>query len=678
MQTALERLHKLFTNAPTLGSLINPADVPLAERMFSADYEEVAPLLQKALARERDDPAAAVLGAAAEGVAKAAKLLAGQYTLVATNVPYLGLRLQVAMLQDFVIRHHGGAKHNLGTAFVERCLSFCTGAGSVALVTPQNWLFQSNYEELRRALLSDRSWDLVARLGTGAFETISGAVVNVALCIITNSRPFASQCHFSGIDASEANKPLGKSELLCHGSVRLLNQTIQTLNPEARITLEQMHQSDLLEKYVIAQQGIKTGDDDRWRRCFWELAGLGHDWRFYQSTVSSTQPHGGREQIIDWSHQGLGMVCPRLNNQAVGKLGVAVKQIGELPATLYTGELYDSNVAPLVPRNKTHLPALWAFCSSPEYNRLVRQIDKGWKVSNGPLTKVPFDLEFWQAVADAAGPLPEPYSNDPTQWLFPGHPVDTTEPLQVAVARLLGYRWPQQADDNLAAFADADGIVCLPAVAGEAPAAERLRSLLAVAYGDAWSAAAQERLLASVGFTGKTLEDWLVDGFFSQHCRLFHNRPFIWHVWDGRKDGFAALVNYHKLDRARLEKLTYTYLGAWIGRQRDEQGAGIGGADGRLVEALKLQKKLVAILDGEPPYDIYVRWKPLAEQPIGWAPDLNDGVRLNIRPFVTAGVLRSKFTINWKVDRGTNPDGSARINDRHLTRAEKLAARQSH
>ena len=63
--------------------------MPLNERMFSADYEEVAPLLERALARERDDPAAAVLGAAAEGVAKAAKLLAGQYTLVATNVPYL-------------------------------------------------------------------------------------------------------------------------------------------------------------------------------------------------------------------------------------------------------------------------------------------------------------------------------------------------------------------------------------------------------------------------------------------------------------------------------------------------------------------------------------------------------------------------------------------------------------
>ena len=54
------------------------------------------------------------------------------------------------------------------------------------------------------------------------------------------------------------------------------------------------------------------------------------------------------------------------------------------------------------------------------------------------------------------------------------------------------------------------------------------------------------------------------------------------------------------------------------------------------------------------------------------------GQGFNIRPFVTAGVLRSRFTIHWKVDRGTNPDGSERVNDRHFTRAEKVVARQSH
>jgi len=52
-------------------------------------------------------------------------------------------------------------------------------------------------------------------------------------------------------------------------------------------------------------------------------------------------------------------------------------------------------------------------------------------------------------------------------------------------------------------------------------------------------------------------------------------------------------------------------------------------------EALKA--KLQLILEGEVPYDIFVRWKSLAEQPVGWNSYVNDGVRLNIRPFVTDG-----------------------------------------
>jgi hypothetical protein len=44
-----------------------------------------------------------------------------------------------------------------------------------------------------------------------------------------------------------------------------------------------------------------------------------------------------------------------------------------------------------------------------------------------------------------------------------------------------------------------------------------------------------------------------------------------------------------------------------------------------------------------------------AEQFIGWNPDLNDGVRLNIRPFMTAGILRKNPNIKWIKDRGTEP-----------------------
>ena len=42
---------------------------------------------------------------------------------------------------------------------------------------------------------------------------------------------------------------------------------------------------------------------------------------------------------------------------------------------------------------------------------------------------------------------------------------------------------------------------------------------------------------------------------------------------------------------------------------------------------------------------------------------------------MTAGILRAKVNVKWDKDRGTDPDGSERINDRHLTLAEKRAAR---
>jgi hypothetical protein len=269
--------------------------------------------------------------------------------------------------------------------------------------------------------------------------------------------------------------------------------------------------------------------------------------------------------------------------------------------------------------------------------------------------------------------LPEPHSDDPTQWLFKGTIAGSEAPLQVAVARLLGYRWPDQEPDDLDAFADTDGLAPLVSVSGERPGAERLRALLTQAYGDAWSPALLERLLAEAGSPGKTLDAWLRDDFFAQHVKLFAQRPFIWHVWDGRRDGFSVLCHYHRLDRAKLERLTYTLLGDWIERER---AAGEEpGAEARLSAAIKLQEQLALIIEGEAPHDIYVRWKTLAEQPLGWEPDLDDGVRLNIRPFVTANVLRSRVNVKWDKDRGKNPDGSERINDLHPTLAEKRAAR---
>jgi hypothetical protein len=265
----------------------------------------------------------------------------------------------------------------------------------------------------------------------------------------------------------------------------------------------------------------------------------------------------------------------------------------------------------------------------------VRRIDQSLKVTNNTLVKIPFEAARWRRVAAENYPngLPEPDSNDPTQWLFNARLPDSIVPLQVGLARLLGYRWPRQTgesisgappviEDGLQKFVDEDGIACIPSIRGEPPASERLRTMLTAAYGEAWKPTKLDELLGAVGYAGSNLEDWLRNGFFDQHSKFFHHRPFIWQIWDGRKDGFSALVNYHKLDHKLLNKLTYTYLGDWIKKQKEAVGNQESGADDRLLKAQQLQDKLKLILEGVPPYDIFIRWKPLEQQPIGWNPDL--------------------------------------------------------
>ena len=134
--------------------------------------------------------------------------------------------------------------------------------------------------------------------------------------------------------------------------------------------------------------------------------------------------------------------------EAWGRKGVIVSQMGDLFATLYTGEHFDSNAAAIVPAREADLGAIWAFISSPLYRQAVRAIDNNVAVTNRTLAKVPFDVDRWRKVAEEAGPLPEPWSDDPTQWLFEGRPEVSTAPLQVAVARLVGYRWPEQAESR--------------------------------------------------------------------------------------------------------------------------------------------------------------------------------------------------------------------------------------
>jgi hypothetical protein len=691
IKNGLLNLHRLFSQAPTLGSLINPAE--LSADLIAADYVTIQPYLAAILKAEKADDETRERAIAAAGMVKAAELLVGKYTLVITNVPYLARGKQDVVIIQYGDAHHADTKWELATMFIDRCLSMLDERGAACVVSPQNWLFSARFDTFRQRLLIHTRLNIVARLGAGAFGAISGEVVKVTLGIFTPLTKSEND-EMAMLDVLGHPTPEAKASALRDAPFIHASCAQQLRNPNARILLAEADflSGDLLESCADCYQGLVTGDAERFIRRICELSKPSDGWVPFMTAPYAGSDYEGRSSLLKWEG-GSGALAEyaaatrdklhdmhESGQRNWGKPGVAIGRVTR-KVMIYSGEHFDNAVATIVPKDTSLVPALYCFTKSPEFIEKLQVLDQKLSLTNRTILKVDFDIARWQRVADEDYPngLPEPESDDPTQWLFHGWPEESTSPLQVAVGRLIGYRWPAELDpdmrlskraralvkrcDELAKFADDDGIVSISSVRGEEPAAERLIALLAAAG----IKPAKVRELTG----GADLDDWLRNRFFEEHCKLFHDRAFVWHIWDSRKrDGFHALVNYHKLceggskGRKLLESLTYSYLGEWITRQKDGVQRGEGGAEDRLAAALELKKRLEAILEGEPPFDLFVRWKPLAEQPIGWEPDINDGVRVNIRPFLAsdllagrtgAGVLRFKPNINWTKDRGKEP-----------------------
>jgi hypothetical protein len=710
VKNSLNLLYEEFSEAPTLGSLINPRGKLSDGDLLLASGDEVKPFLETII--DETSIEYNEMGVKAQGIVKAAGIIIEQYSLVITNVPYLKGGDHGLELKRFCELHYPNSKYDLATVFIDRSKGFLHKGGTLAVVTQQYWLFLKYYENLRQNFIRRFDLGLIARLGPGAFETIKGEIVNVCLQITHNKSPDENHEH-SGLELDKIIGVDNKITSLKNDQLIIKLQHNQLKNPNKRISFELSidNNSSFLSKYADFGKGSVTGDSPHYIRKFWEVNIVSPSVTKWLNSPNSEDIWSGREHVILWDNK---MFNPqeeigfRYHGQRVfNKRGIAIGKAGKFRFTPYTGELFDDNIMVICPYEDYHIDGIWNYCNSNEFEQNLRKLDKKMSVTAGTFTKVQLNPKW--LLEHSSMDINYPYSDDPTQWVFHGHPVNTQHSLQVAVARLVGYKWPTQADSNMEISYSSkkivdkcsdldkyvnndDGIVCIPSVLGEAPAADLLLNILARAYGEEWSNNMLSQLLTKVDHSGKTLETWLRNKFFAQHCQLFHQRPLIWHIWDGLPDGFSAMINYQKLDRKLLERLIYTYLGDWIKKQKNDLETDLDGVEEKLVAAENLKNRLELILEGNAPYDIFVRWKPIEEQPIGWDPDLYDGVRLNIRPFMSvpdiakkgAGILRDKPNIKWNKDRGKDVEtapwystfGGNRINDYHLSLVDKMEARR--
>ena len=707
LEYALAALHDLFAQAPVLGTLLEPTGGDLFE---AEKLREVERLLLPLLQRTRQIEPESVEGViAARGMADAATLLHRRFTFQATNVPYLGRGKQAPELSAYIDRRFNSARTDLATAMLDRMKSLSTSGGTIAAVTPQNWLFLGSYQNFRVELARRLRLDILATLGPRAFETITGEVVNTCLIAFSSVEP-VKETFYAGLDANGGKDSHAKQQVLETGIILSIEQSSILKNSPSRISSTIVEDLPNLSRYADVYVGFQNGDTPRWVLYFWEVNKSNSAWEPFHATPDDSAFFSGMRCVVPWGN-GKGPLAKSdqalvKGREAWKKTGVLVRQTQPWPTSIYVGTLYDQSSSVIIPKNPNDLLAILAFCRSEDFSKSLLSIANAMKFTNSTFTSVPFDIKRWQKEGEAVFPdgAPAPGTHDPTQWLFHGHPgrSETGTALHVALARLLGYRWFAETNCSILLSDDArawiveseklpigdnDGLVGVPPVAGEKSLADRLRAYLFSVFGADWSDALERRLVVEADekldkkiARDGSLEAWVRDRAFRQHCTLFGNRPFLWHLSDGLKDGFSVFVHYHRFDQANLRKLTYTLLGDWLARSKAENNAL------RYEKGRELQQMLEKVLEGEKPYDIFVRWKSLAHQPLGWDPDLDDGVRQNIRPFIKAGVLTHDLSKILKdKDRGNDVASAPwysvfngeRRNDHHTTLADKRAAREA-
>ncbi|MDO9634048.1 MAG: hypothetical protein Q7J05_03265, partial [Paludibacter sp.] len=126
------------------------------------------------------------------------------------------------------------------------------------------------------------------------------------------------------------------------------------------------------------------------------------------------------------------------------------------------------------------------------------------------------------------------------------------------------------------------------------------------------------------------IRNYLLKGFFKDHCKIYQKRPIYWLFDGGKADGFKALVYMHRYNENTIGNLRIDYLHRIQRIYENEisrmQETIENSKDAREVTAAtKRKEKLLKQLKETKEYDEKIAHLALARIAI----DLDDGVKVN-------------------------------------------------
>lgn len=320
----VSRLIEQLLDADTYGSLIR---VPAGA---SALFREIARRID---AGERQQ---VLVGADSEEWLRAADMCEiledGRYTTLIANPPYLGTKKVKDLLKRFANKHYKRSSTDLCTMFIERAVSLVQRRGAIGMITMHAWMFLDSYREMRPWMLSAMSIDSMAHLGTRAFDSIGGEVVQTTAFTTTNASCDADRVGVylrlvGGRNEAEKAQLLREAAANNDHTVRFETSVAAlavipgrpVVYWASRQILKVFSVGTPLGEIAPAKQGLATADNERFLRQWFEVSAdrsymRARDREDAKASGARWFPHnkggeyrkwwGNQDYVINWQDDG--------------------------------------------------------------------------------------------------------------------------------------------------------------------------------------------------------------------------------------------------------------------------------------------------------------------------------------------------------------------------------------
>ena len=244
-----------------------------------------------------------------------AEALAQKYDVVVTNPPYMGSSGMSGKLNEYLIDNYPDSKNDLFSVFIERTFKMLNSSGLQAMITQYVWMYKTTYTKFRKKMLSHRLINMV-HLGAGAFDEISGEIVNTVSFVNCKKPPlqYQSTC----VKLTEMIGEEVKRTAFFDKNYYYISKQYRFLSVAEYIyaywisqhVFEILSTAQTADMIAAPRKGLTTGDNESFVRLWHEIdtrefyAISGNCWFPMTKGGLFRKWYGNNEYVVDWKDNG--------------------------------------------------------------------------------------------------------------------------------------------------------------------------------------------------------------------------------------------------------------------------------------------------------------------------------------------------------------------------------------